>query len=496
MAKSIKKNAIASTLLKCLNIIFPIFIGPYLAYVLDESYYGEFNRAASIVSWFVPFASFGIYSYGIRAISKVKDDSKQLSYLFTCLFTIGMVSSITTFAIFLIFVFISVPTEFYSLYIILGIQIITTFIYVEWMNEAFENYGFILKKTFIIRLFNLISVFILVRKPTDIVNYAGIISGVNLANYFVSFYYIKKQVAFTKININDLKQFFWPLVSMLLLANANLLYTALDRLFISMQSNTININYYTFSVTITQVITQVINAIVVVTIPRLSNYLGSNRQKDYYYLLDKSSRIFYMIGIPMCIGLACFGKSAIFLYGGEKYIMAGTTLSVFGVRTLFWLVDQSLNYQVIFPHGYESKLMMIYFGCGIINLLLNGLLFVFNIYGAQYYVITTMISEIFVVLFDILLINKYVSKKAVTINHHYFKYLLVSLLFVPVTSILKDILNYQYVLNIQFLVSTVFIIGVCIIIYFAILYVLKDKVLIEFSEQLINQIKQKVRSKE
>ena len=454
-----------------------MMIGPYLARVLSTTYYGEFNRAASIVSWFVPFASFGIYNYGIRAISKAKNDEKQLSYLFTCLFFIGVFSGLMTSIIYIGYVYFTVDVSLMALYLVLGVQIFTQFCCVEWMNEAFENYGFILVKTFLIRLLNLVAVFIFVKEAHDIVPYAWIISFVNLANYLVSFVYVKKNVHFVKVHLPDLKKLLVPLISMLLLANSNMLYTALDRLFLSMQSQGEYITYYTFSVTITQVITQVINSIVIVTIPRLSNYLGEHREKDYYDLLDKSSRIFFMLGIPLCVGLACLGKSAIFLYGGEEYLLASTTLSIFGIRTLLWLADQSMNYQVIFPYGHERKLTVIYVACGCINLLLDGLLFAFHIYQPEYYVITTMISEIFVVGLDIRLIKKYIDPRAITVNHQFFKYLWVSLTFVPITMMFKWVCHYQYQLNLSFIMTTLVMVITCVIVYFAILFGLKDTIL-------------------
>ncbi len=81
----------------------------------------------------------------------------------------------------------------YMLYIALSIQIFTQFVSIEWMNEAFENYGFILFKTLFIRVLMLVSIFAFVKKADDIVNYAFILSITNLINYLISFYYIKKE---------------------------------------------------------------------------------------------------------------------------------------------------------------------------------------------------------------------------------------------------------------------------------------------------------------
>lgn len=489
MAKSIKRNALASTALKILNIIFPIIVGPYLARTLSVVDYGEFNRAASFVSWCIPFATFGIYNYGIRQISQIKKDKEKLSYVFSSLFCMGCISCLITSIVFIIYVFTSVNEASRLLYLISGLQIFAQFLYIEWMNEAFENYGFILAKTFIIRLFNLIAVFLFVKKPDDIIAYALIISLVSIANYAVSFAYIKKNVKFKRIHFSDLKHYFSPLIAMLLLTNANMLYTALDRMFLSFQPDGKLVSYYMFASTITVLITQVINSIVIVTMPRLSNYLGENRKEEYFDLLKKSSNSFFFLGIPLCIGLACFSDAAMFLYGGDKYLGASLTLSVFSIRTLLWLCDQSLAYQVIFINGFEKELTKIYFVCGALNVLLNSVLFFSGIYSPPLYVLTTMISEFFVVGSEIYIIRNRISNKAVTISLNYFKYLLVAIIFIPISLIGKSALGFEYSISLVFLCKTMFLVILCALSYFMILYVLKDDIVFRGGKNLISHIK-------
>ena len=95
MAKNIKVNALASILVRVFNILFPLITGPYLARILSKEAYGEFNVANSILNLFIPFAAFGIYSYGIRSISRVKNNIKEISKNFTVLFSINVISSLS-----------------------------------------------------------------------------------------------------------------------------------------------------------------------------------------------------------------------------------------------------------------------------------------------------------------------------------------------------------------------------------------------------------------
>ncbi|MBF1054417.1 MAG: oligosaccharide flippase family protein, partial [Parvimonas sp.] len=220
MAKNIKVNALASILVRVFNILFPLITGPYLARILSKEAYGEFNIANSILNLFIPFAAFGIYSYGIRSISRVKNNMKEISKNFTVLFSINVISSLSIGILYIGYMLLNVNSNMYMLYLALSIQIFTQFVTIEWMNEAFENYGFILFKTLFIRVLMLVSIFVFVKKADDIVNYAFILSITNLINYLISFYFIKRKVNFVKIELKDILIHIKPLLGMLLLANS------------------------------------------------------------------------------------------------------------------------------------------------------------------------------------------------------------------------------------------------------------------------------------
>ena len=72
-----------------------------------------------------------------------------------------------------------------------------------------------------------------VKTPDDIVPYATIMSATTIINYLLSFLWIKREVSFVKIEVIELIKASKPLLTMLLLANANMLYTLLDRMFIT-----------------------------------------------------------------------------------------------------------------------------------------------------------------------------------------------------------------------------------------------------------------------
>lgn len=202
--KNIKVNALASLLVNILNIVFPLITNPYLTRILSKSNYGYFNTANTWASFVIPLAAFGIYNYGIRAISKVKDDKNKINYVFSKLFYISVFTSLLTTGIYFLIIFFDTSIENLKvLYYILGAQALFQFLNIEWMNEAYENYAFILYKTLIIRITMLVAIFAFVKTADDIVPYAIVMTATTILNYLLSFLWIKREVSFVKIDSSN-----------------------------------------------------------------------------------------------------------------------------------------------------------------------------------------------------------------------------------------------------------------------------------------------------
>ena len=92
--KSIAVNAIYKTILNICNIIIPIIVGPYILRVLDRNYYDLFNSMNADFSIVLVIGGFGIYTYGVREISRVRENKDNVNKLFTELFFIGIVTNI------------------------------------------------------------------------------------------------------------------------------------------------------------------------------------------------------------------------------------------------------------------------------------------------------------------------------------------------------------------------------------------------------------------
>ncbi|MEH7332806.1 oligosaccharide flippase family protein, partial [Neobacillus drentensis] len=91
---SIIKNVIYKILLNLFNIIIPILVGPYVYRTLGPNSIGMVQRSETIFNYFFIFAVFGVYQYGLREMSRIKDDQTKVNQFFTSMLTISMGTSV------------------------------------------------------------------------------------------------------------------------------------------------------------------------------------------------------------------------------------------------------------------------------------------------------------------------------------------------------------------------------------------------------------------
>ncbi|MGU8832655.1 flippase, partial [Clostridium perfringens] len=393
MSKSISKNIIFKFLLNFFNIIVPIIIGPYVLRVLGPELMGTINFSQTIYGYFFIFAGFGVYQYGLREISRVRDNKEELSQVFTSLFTLTLITNIITILTYIVFIkFNYFGSEIYTVSIILTFNLFSNIFYTEWVNEALENYDFITIKTIIIKLVYVFLLFVFVKTSSNLKEYMILLVLSTFFNNIVSFLYVRIKVPFNfkrEILFKHIK----PMFLVVILSNANILYTQLDRIFLGKYIGMDSVAYYTTAQNITSIINALLMTVLSVTIPRMSNYLANENHDNYENLLNKISRIYFMILFPASIGLFVLAKEIILIYGGSEYINAVPILKVFSIYIITSGYEVILSNQIMYIKRKEREQVKITLLIGIINLIFNIFLVKLGYLNGITAILTTMICN-------------------------------------------------------------------------------------------------------
>ena len=475
------KNTIYKSILSIVNIVVPIIIGPYIMRLLDVDLYGMYNRVFADFQMFLTFAGFGVYTLGVREISKIRDDKEKVSKLFTNLFMISMFSNLLVLIMYIVYSLLISTGMARTLYLVMTIQIFANIFYVEFVNEALENYKFITIKSVIVKIIYFLSILLAVRNPDDIVIYAIVVSLTNFLNNIISFIYAKRRIkfAFSKIEI---KKYIKPLIAVLVITNVDLLYSQLDRVMLGKYVNDVSVTIYYTAFYLVSTLAAIPYSIINVSIPRLS-YLLKNKGKEIYEeKLNNSIASLLFIIVPMCLGVFVLSKEIIILYAGKKYLAAIVPLMIACITRIFISLESVMNNLVMYPNNREDRILKVSLICGTSNLIINYLLVTFKIFSPITALATTGLVELAVFITHYIYARRKMNINVQVFSKKNMTYIILSLLFIPISLLLRK-------LNLGFYITMILIIITCMLLYFIVLYIKKDNNLMFILDKFKNKLK-------
>ncbi len=478
------KNALFNSVRRIAGIIFPLISFIYCSRVLGAEVLGIVTYLQSIVSYFVLFAALGISEYAVREGASIRDDKVAVKQFISEVFTINGLTSIIAFVLLAIFVCISdFSAEYKLLLLIHGLQIPLTFFGAEWVNNIYEDYRYLAIRYVLIQVVSLVLMFLFVRSPRDIYQYALLLLFSGCFGYLVNMHHLKKcgiQIKLAR-NVNAKKHL--PTILILFASSlASVIYLNSDITLLGLLSNEQQVGIYTASTRIYTAIKTMINAIVMVTVPRFSYIIGKNDTEEYREELKKIFGALMVIVVPMVIGLFLVSDKVLYLLSGPEYMEGAEAVNILSITIIFAVTACVMSYSILIPNHKEKVFLGATVFAAVVNLGLN-FYFIPN-FGVNGAAITTLIAEA-----SMSVITVYASRdhlKHTFVMKNAAGVCLSSLSIVMVHIIIDNVVEHV----IGSLVITVFL---SVIAYAGILILLKNEVIYSIIVRLKQTIKIKTR---
>ncbi len=395
---SLKLNAILNVIKQICMIIFPMITFPYVSRVLGKNYYGKINFSNSIISYFILIAGLGITNYAIREGSRVKNDPKQLTKLCNEIFSINLISTFISYI--LLFLVIKIYKKLDDYTILLIIQsgaIIFTTIGTDWYNSIFEDFLYITIRYIVCQTLAIVLMFLLVKTHDDYIKYAftSIIGGIlaNISNLFYIRNKYKQKIRFTfKLN---LKKHLKPIMILFGTSIASLIYINSDVTILGILKNDTEVGLYSVSAKIYTLVKQVMNALLIVSLPRISNEIANVGLEKVNIHLNKILKYLLIIAIPSCVGLFMLSKNIIVLISGNEFVAATISLKILSISLLFSTLACFYVNTILIPFRMEKIALNATIISAATNIVLNVILIPY--YGKDAAAFTTLISELIMV---------------------------------------------------------------------------------------------------
>ena len=392
--KSIKKNTIYNMLKTFSSIIFPLITFPYVSRVLSPVGIGRYNFSSTYVGYFSLIASLGITTYAIRECAAVRDNQEKLDKVSSQIFSINICTMLIAYAaLFVSLVFFRKLDSYRNLIIIFSSNILFTIVGADWINSAFEDFRYITLRTFGMQLISLICIFIFVRKPSDVINYALITvlasGGANILNMF----YRRRFCRMRFIKDMGWKKHMPPIIMLFVMILAQQIFSSADITMIGLMRSDAEVGLYSTAVKIFNILNQVIASILWVMLPRLSEYFAKKDYENVNSLLSKNLEFMFFIGLPCIVGCIFESKQVLYIVGGMEFLDAAPCLVVLMMALFFSLVGGSfIGNMVMLPAKKEKYFVIACITATIINIILNAI-FIPG-FGAFAAAITTLIGYV------------------------------------------------------------------------------------------------------
>lgn len=397
--KSLKVNALLNGLRSALNLLFPLITFPYVSRILSVDSMGRYNFSNTYINYFILLAGLGVSTYAVREGAKYRDDKEKIGEFSSQVFTINIISTIVAYLLlFATLITFGNLHNYISTILIFSIQILFTTLGTEWIYTIYEEYSYITIRSIIFKIFSIVLLFALVRKPNDYLWYAGITVfasvGSNILNYFHA-----KSIASIKIvkNVNwhfHLK----PILIIFASSLAITLYVSSDTLILGILKDDYAVGIYGVSVKVYTIVSGLISGLLVVTIPRLAMLIGKKRVKEYQSVLQSVIDTLSVLGLPAAVGLVMLSKEVILIIAGHKYLEGVFSLQIITWALVFSNFSIIFNQCVLIPTKREGKSLRNTLITGVVNIILNFLLIpLFSFDGAA---LTTVIAEFMIMILD------------------------------------------------------------------------------------------------
>ncbi|MGL5621750.1 oligosaccharide flippase family protein, partial [Cetobacterium sp.] len=304
-------------------------------------------------------------------------------------------------------------------------------------------------------------------------------------NNSLSFFYIRKNI---KLNFNNLtlKKYLFPLFVIILINNINILYTNLDKITLGFYTTPSEVAYYGIGQKVMTVILMIVMTMISVSIPRLSYYLGDNKE-EYIKLLNKILKYIACLIFPMSLGIYALKEEIAIFFGGTEYIVASSVVGMFGIRMIVLSYESILSNQVVFLHKKEKSMAVILGVCALANILFKVILIKKYLgleYNATSAILTTTLAEILIIFLNLFYIGKYLKLKIEIFSKNIIFYIGISLFFIPISKFIKTF-------KFNYIVTSLTTVVICSFIYLIILVMIKDECIVEVFNKLKIRLKKR-----
>ncbi len=391
MGRSIKRNYLYNLSFQIFSLLIPFITTPYVSRVLHPQGVGIYSYAHSIATYFSLLAALGLASYGLREVSRVRDDPQAVTRLFRELAVLRGLSAAGSFLLYVGFIWLTGSDL--KIYLAAGLIIPAAGLDYSWFFQAMENFRALAVRNFLIKIAGVVCIFVFVREETHLLRYILIQAGSTLIGNGVMVPRVRQWLQPTPRQPLQLATHLRATLLYFIPTIATSVYTVLDRTMIGLLTRDMAQNgYYEQAHKIVHMLLTVITSLNVVVGVRTSYLFGQGETELIRRHIRDTFRFMLLLTFPLCFGLLACAETFVPWFYGAGYETVAPMLRLFAPLLFVIGTSHVLGTLYLTPSGQRSRSNRALIAGAVLNVVLNLLLIPsLKAYGA---VIASVAAEV------------------------------------------------------------------------------------------------------
>lgn len=355
--KKISVNIVYSILLQISSIIAPLITAPYIARVLSAELIGDYSYVLANSSYFVLVALGGIPLYGTLKCAAIRDNKTELSKLFWEIMALKISLTGLCTVVYLV-LFFGINVDGYKvLYTIMLLNLWGNALDLAWFFNGLEEFRVIAIRSMIVRIFCIFAILLLVNNKDDIYIYAIIVQGSTVAGYVSAYPELHDKIE--KVQWRELKvlRHLVPTLPYFIPGLINTIFSSADKTMLGVFcNNAYEVGVYEQANKICQLCIMVISAISNVIFPRVSYlYNNSGNKEKLSEILHSSIRIAVFAAVPISFGIAGIADYFVPFFYGPGYEKSALLLKILCFNVLFVTLSNFCGQQCLIGRNRQKE---------------------------------------------------------------------------------------------------------------------------------------------
>lgn len=476
--KSVAKNYIYNLMYQILIIILPLITTPYLSRVLGAENIGIYSYTISINTYFILFGSLGVAIYGQREIAFFQDDKEKRSLIF---YEILIMRFITLVIASVLFYFIFCLNGQYNIYYkVLILELFANAIDISWFFRGMEEFKKTVVRNTVVKLISVACIFIFVKTSDDLLKYFIIYVLSNVIGNFTLWMYLPKYVIKMPMKSINVFRHLKPTLALFVPQIATQLYTVLDKTMIgTIVTEKSEVGFYEQAQKTVKLLLTIATSLGTVMMPRIAHTYACGDKKKLNEYMNMSFKFITMLTFPIMFGIISIASAFVPIFYGEGYEKVVVLINIISPIIVAIGFSNVIGTQYLLPTKQQKKYTISVVIGAAINFILNLILIkLLKSIGAS---IATIIAEISVTAIQFYLVRKEI--KFVEVIKQTYKYIIASVIMFIASLIISFMIKNNWI-------SIIVQICCSAIIYFMVLFILKESLITEEVKKVFRGYKQ------